>query len=325
MSPSSVDRPPLIVVALGGNAIQDPDGDDAVASDFARTKETAAHLVELAVRGPCRLVVTHGNGPQVGNHLLRSEVAHEAGHLPSLPLDVCVADTQGGMGYMLQQCLGEEFLARGVAVSVVAVVTQTVVDRDDPAFGQPSKPVGHVIHDVSKLDELRAQGWALVEDKRRNGWRRVVASPDPLEIVEAAAIATMVEDGIVVIAAGGGGIPVAHDADQISLTGVPAVVDKDLASSLLAIDLRADGFVILTDVDKVKLGFGTPQERSIDEMSVAEAREYLADGEFPSGSMGPKIEAVCLYVQATSRPGSIGALPEVATALETGFGTRIVP
>lgn len=281
--------------------------------------------MELAVSAPCRLVITHGNGPQVGNHLLRAEVAHEAGHLPSLPLDVCVADTQGGMGYMLQQCLGEEFLARGVAVSVVTVVTQTVVDRDDPAFGQPSKPVGHVIHDASKLDELRDQGWVLIEDKRRDGWRRVVASPDPLEIVEAAAIATMVEDGIVVIAAGGGGIPVAHDAGEISLTGVSAVVDKDLASALLAIDLRADGFVILTDVDKVKLGFGTSEERSIEELSVAEAREHLAAGEFPPGSMGPKIEAVCRYVQATSRPGSIGPLAEVAAALEPGFGTRIVP
>jgi carbamate kinase len=318
-------RPPLVVVALGGNAIQDPDGDDTVASDFARTKETARHLVELAVAGPCRLVVTHGNGPQVGNHLLRSEVAHEAGHLPSLPLDVCVADTQGGMGYMLQQCLGEEFLTRDVAVPVVAVVTQVVVDRDDPAFHDPTKPVGHVIHDESKLEELRAQGWTLVEDKRRDGWRRVVASPDPLEIVEAGAIATMVEDGIVVIAAGGGGIPVAHDADEFSLSGVSAVVDKDLASALLATDLKADGFVILTDVDHVKLGYSTPQERSITEMTVAEARGYMAEGEFPAGSMGPKIEAVCRYVEATGRSGSIGPLPEVAGALTEGFGTRIVP
>ncbi len=316
--------PPLVVVALGGNAIQDPEGDDSVASDFARTKVTARRLVELAVGGPCRLVITHGNGPQVGNHLLRSELAHEAGRLPDLPLDVCVADTQGGMGYMLQQCLGEAFHEAGVSVAVAALVTQTVVDEHDPAFTRPSKPVGHVIHDLERVQQLREEGWALAEDAHRGGWRRVVASPDPKEIVEAAAIEAMVADGIVVIAAGGGGIPVTQD-DQGILTGIPSVVDKDLASALLAIDLRAHALVILTDVDKVKLDYDSDHESDVDAFSVAEARAHLRDGQFPAGSMGPKVEAVCRFVEVTGGRGVIGPIARSSEALSDDFGTVITP
>lgn len=314
----------MVVVALGGNALQDPDGDDAVASDFSRTRATARALAGLATGEPCRLVVTHGNGPQVGNHLLRSELAHEAGHLPNLPLDVCVADTQGGMGYMLQQCLGDAFHEREVPASVACIVTQTIVDPDDPAFDSPSKPVGHVIHDETKLDDLRAQGWHLVEDKHRHGWRRVVASPNPKEIVEAAAIAAMVADGIVVIAAGGGGIPVVQGADG-SLAGIAAVVDKDLASSLLASDLRADALVILTDIDKVKLDLDGPNERSLDRMTIAEARRYQAAGEFGAGSMAPKVEALIRFVEATGGIGVIASIDDVGNALDDGVGTRVVP
>jgi carbamate kinase len=317
-------KPPLVVVALGGNAIQDPDGDAAVAADFARTRETARSLVRLALEAPCRLVVTHGNGPQVGNHLLRSELAHEAGHLPALPLDVCVADTQGGMGYMLQQCLGDAFHEQGVPVSVVSIVTQVVVDAGDPAFRTPSKPVGSMIHELVKVESLRKQGWDLVEDKARDGWRRVVASPDPKEIVEAGAIQVMVEEGIVVIAVGGGGIPVTHD-EEGTLTGIAAVVDKDLASSLLATDLRADGFVVLTDVSKVMLGYGTEDERAIDEMTVSEARRYLELGEFGAGSMGPKVEAICRFVEATGDRGVIASMKEATSALGEGVGTQVVP
>jgi carbamate kinase len=314
----------LVVVALGGNAIQNPDGDDSVESDFARTRSTAGALVSLALEAPARLVVTHGNGPQVGNHLLRSELAHEAAELPDLPLDVCVADTQGGMGYMLQQCLGDAFHEAGVSVSVASVVTQVVVDRTDPAFQNPSKPVGHVIADPNKVASLRRQGWDLAEDPRGRGWRRVVASPDPKEIVEASAIEAMVEFGIVVIAVGGGGIPVTQDDDGI-LTGIPAVVDKDLASSLLAIDLRADAFVVLTDVDKVKLNYGTPQEESIDEMTLQRARELQAQGHFPPGSMGPKVEAMCRFVEATGRRAVIAPMEAARSALSSDVGTRLTP
>src|ERR687895_1570106 len=249
-----VDLPPLLVVALGGNAIQAPDGDDSVDSDWARTMATAEELVRVTLEGHWRLVVTHGNGPQVGNHLLRSELGHLHGELPMLPLEVCVADTQGGMGYMLQQCLSNAFQDADVPAVVVSVVTQVLVDADDPAFQEPSKPVGEIIKG-ERVELLRSEGWALAEDRTRGGWRRVVPSPDPKEIVEGEAVRTLVDDGAIVIAAGGGGVPVAQTAAG-DLRGVPAVVDKDLASALLAVDLDADALLILTDVEQVALGFG---------------------------------------------------------------------
>lgn len=311
---------PLLVVALGGNAIQDPGGDDTVASDFEHTMATARQLVELAMRG-WRLVVTHGNGPQVGNHLYRSELGAQHGELPLLPLEICVADTQGGMGYMLQQCLANAFDDAQIPAVVASLVTQVVVDPDDPAFRSPSKPVGEVIDDAHSTI-LRENGWQLVEDKRRNGWRRVVASPDPREIVEAGAIQTLVADGVVVIAAGGGGIPVVNTSH--GLRGIAAVVDKDLASALLAIDLRADGLVILTDVERVSLGYGTDKERPLDEMTVDEARGYLEAGEFPAGSMGPKVDALVRYVSATGGHAVIASIDQAAAALSGKAGTRVV-
>jgi carbamate kinase len=312
----------LIVVALGGNAMQDPEGEDTVEADFRRTAETADRLVALIVGG-YRVVVTHGNGPQVGNHLLRSELANRHGDLPLLPLDVCVADTQGGMGYVLQQSLVNALGERGIPGVVAAVVTQVLVDDDDPAFENPSKPVGEMIS-PDRADALRAQGWSLVEDTHRRGFRRVVPSPDPKEIVEAQAIRAMVEDGTVVIAGGGGGIPVAQ-APGGSLRGVPAVVDKDLAAALLAIDLGARSLLILTDVDSVRLGYDTPEERAVDRMTVPEARSYLHAGEFPSGSMGPKVEAVCRFVEATGNRASITSIALAEKGLRGEAGTHVVP
>ncbi|MGH2808961.1 MAG: carbamate kinase [Actinomycetota bacterium] len=312
----------LVVVALGGNAMQDPGGEDSVAADLARTAETAHHLVQLVLRG-FRIVVTHGNGPQVGNHLLRAELGTRFGNLPFLPLDVCVADTQGGMGYVLQQCLGNALGEVDLPSVVVSVVTQILVERDDPAFSSPSKPVGEMIP-ADRVEALQAQGWSLVEDRHRNAWRRVVPSPYPKEIVEAEAIAAMVEQRIAVIAAGGGGIPVVQREDG-TLTGVEAVVDKDLASALLAVDVRADGLVILTDVAHVKLGFDTPQERAIDSMTVAEARRYLEAGEFGTGSMAPKVDAVARFVARTGKTGIITSIDRAEAALDEGAGTVIVP
>lgn len=311
----------LIVVALGGNAIQEPDGEDSVSADFARTAATADRLARLA--GAWRLVVTHGNGPQVGNHLLRSELAHVHGDLPLLPLDVCVADTQGGMGYMLQQCLSNALHRLDVPAVVATIVTQILVDESDPGFAAPSKPVGEVIP-PDRAEVLREQGWALTEDKHRHGFRRVVASPHPLEIVEAAAIKTMVEDGMLVIAAGGGGIPVVA-AENGDLQGVAAVVDKDLASALLAVDLQADALLVLTNVEAVALDYDTPQERPLRSMTVAEAYAYLSDGQFAPGSMGPKVEAVARFVEVTGRPGIITSLEGAESALEGRVGTRITP
>jgi carbamate kinase len=318
-----VDAPPLLVVALGGNAMQNPSGDDSVESDFATTTATARRLAALVAAGSWRLAVTHGNGPQVGNHLLRSELGHERGGLPDLPLEVCVADTQGGMGYVLQQCLTNALQEAGVLGVVATVVTQVVVDPDDPAFGSPSKPVGEMISSA-KVDDLKARGWRLAEDHHRGGFRRVVASPDPLEIVEAAAIRTLLDDGVVVVAAGGGGIPVAQMRDG-SLRGVPAVVDKDLASALLAVDLDAAALLILTDIDRVYVGFDSPRRSALTDVSVPDLRGHQAAGEFGEGSMGPKVEACCRFVEATRRSAFIGPVDGAADTLEGKVGTRIHP
>ena len=312
----------LLVVALGGNALQEPDGDDSVESDFARTKETAGKLASLAAAG-WRLVITHGNGPQVGNHLLRSELGHVHGELPLLPLDMCVADTQGGMGYMIQQCLTNALHELDLAAVVVSVVTQALVDRDDPAFENPSKPVGEVIP-AERAEILRAQGWHLQEDSHRHGFRRVVASPEPTEIVEASAIRAMVQDGVLVVAGGGGGVPVVADGNG-GLSGIAAVVDKDFAAALLAIDLRADGLLVLTNVEGVSLDYDTPRERLKRSLTVAEARNYLADGQFPPGSMGPKVEAVCRFVEASGNVGVITSIDRADGALDRSAGTRITP
>jgi carbamate kinase len=314
-------KPPLLVVALGGNAIQAPEGEDSVESDFARTMETARTLVDVATDGPWRLVVTHGNGPQVGNHLLRAELGFEHGDLPLLPLDVCVADTQGGMGYMLQQCLSDAFHERGLPAVVVTVVTQTVVDATDPAFESPTKPVGEMIPE-ERVETMKQRGWSLVKDERRGAWRRVVPSPDPREIVEAGAVRAMVEDGVIVVAAGGGGIPVIQERTGI-LTGIPAVVDKDLASSLLASDLGADALLILTDVEAVSVGYGTEKEEPLSDITAVDARRYLAAGEFPAGSMGPKVEAVCRFVESTGGVGAISSISGSIGVLKGRGGTRI--
>lgn len=316
-------EPPSIVLALGGNALQNPAGDDSVESDFERTKVSADRIAALVAEGLAKPVITHGNGPQVGNHLLRSELGHTHGGLPPLPLDVCVADTQGGMGYMLQQCLTNSFGSAGIPAVVVSVVTQVVVDPLDPAFSIPSKPVGELIA-ADKVEDLEARGWHLVEDVHRGGWRRVVASPDPKEIIEAEAIRAMVRDGAVVIAAGGGGIPVAHGEDGM-LKGVPAVVDKDLASALLAVDLGVEMFVIATDVDRAYLHYGHDDQKGLDVVSVADAREAMRNGEFPSGSMGPKVEAACRFAAGTGRPALITSLEACANALAGEGGTRVVP
>lgn len=316
-----MEKLPLLVVALGGNAMQDPRGDDSVASDFERTSKTVEHLVAI-VRAGWRLVITHGNGPQVGNHLYRSELAHEDG-LPLLPLDVCVADTQGGMGYVLQQTLANAFHAADMPAVVATLVTQVLVDENDPAFDEPSKPVGEMIP-AERVLALRDRGWTLVEDERRGGWRRVVASPDPKEIVEAEAISALVDRGIIVVAGGGGGIPVRQAPDG-SLEGVAAVIDKDLASSLLAADLEADGFLILTDVESVVDGYGSEDEKPIASISVTDARSRLASGDFPVGSMGPKVEALCRFAESSGKLAAVTSIERAEQALQGSAGTRVTP
>jgi carbamate kinase len=309
----------LVVVALGGNAISPPGGASPIPAQYQATMETAHHLAHLTGRP---LVVTHGNGPQVGNLLLRSDLA--AGVVPRLPLDTCVADTQGGMGFMLQQCLDNAFHQAGVAPHrTVTVVTRTVVDPDDPAFGSPSKPIGGFYDEADARRRMARDGWAMREDAGR-GWRRVVASPEPREIVEQPAIEALLATGAVVVAAGGGGIPVVRAADG-TLAGVEAVVDKDLASALLAGGLGAEVLLILTGVDHVAVDFGRPTQRDLHELDAATLAGHLAAGQFAPGSMLPKVQATLRFLERGGRRAII-TTPELSEkALAGEIGTQVTP
>jgi carbamate kinase len=300
---------PPVVVALGGNAIAPPGGRNSVGAQFERTAETAWRLVHLADHP---LLVTHGNGPQVGTALLRSDLAAEV--VPTQPLDACVADTQGGMGYMLQQCLDNAFSAAGRRHPTVTVVTRTVVALDDPAFQRPSKPVGGFYELAEARRRMAEDRWMMREDAGR-GWRRVVPSPEPAGLPDLPAVRTLLGTGAVVVCAGGGGVPVADGA------GVEAVVDKDLTASLLARQLDADALLLFTDVAAVQGGYGTRQARPISRVTPAELRKR----EFPAGSMGPKIEAVCRFVEATGKPAAIGRLEDAGALLTGHAGTLICP
>jgi carbamate kinase len=306
-----------VVVALGGNAISPPGSRSPIPAQYQRTMQTAHHLVHLAERP---LVVTHGNGPQVGNLLLRSDLA--AYLLPRLPLDTCVADTQGGMGFMLQQCLDNAFGLAGVRRPTVTVVTRTVVEPDDPAFGRPSKPIGGFYTEAEARRRM-ADGWAMKEDAGR-GWRRVVPSPEPREILEERAIRSLLDTGAVVIAVGGGGVPVARRADG-SLLGVEAVVDKDLASALLAADLGAQVLLVLTGVEHVALDFGRPTRRDLHEVRVGELARHADAGQFAAGSMLPKVQAAIRFL-ARGGDRAVITTPELSEkALAGEIGTQVLP
>jgi carbamate kinase len=309
---------PPVVVALGGNAISPPGGRNPIPDQFERTRETAYHLVHLTERP---LVVTHGNGPQVGNALLRSDLAAQV--LPRLPLDACVADTQGGMGYMIQQCLDNAFCAAWVRRPTVTVVTRTVVEFDDPAFQHPSKPIGDFYREAEARRHVAADGWVMREDAGR-GWRRVVPSPDPKEIVEEQAIRTLLATGAIVVAVGGGGVPVVRQADG-SLVGVEAVIDKDLATALLAANIGAEVLLLLTGIEHVALDFGRPTQRDVHEVRAAELAGYAEQGQFAAGSMLPKVQAALRFLGRGGRRAVIttAALSEKALAGEAG--TQILP
>ena len=312
-----------VLVALGGNAIKKPDEVGTYEQQLAAVRRTAEQLAEMVARG-YELVITHGNGPQVGNLLIQQEEGVRRG-VPPQPLDVLNAMTQGQIGYMLQQCLQNALRARGVEKPVVTVITQVLVRPDDPDFRDPSKPVGPFYTREEAELLAREKGYVVkrVRPGHERAYRRVVPSPDPLAVVEGEAIKAMVDMGMIVIAAGGGGIPVVqHDG---GLVGVEAVIDKDLAGERLAEVVGADIMLILTDVHKVKLNFGTPQERDIDAMSVGEARRYLAEGHFPPGSMGPKVRACIRFLENGGELAIIAHLEEALAALEGRAGTRIYP
>ncbi|MCL5046132.1 MAG: carbamate kinase [Actinobacteria bacterium] len=310
----------LVVIAVGGNSLIRDAKHQSIADQLACARETAVHIAGL-VRDGWRVVVTHGNGPQVGFSLLRSEAASEI--LDPVPLDACGADTQGTIGYLLQQSLANEFARLGSQRSVATVITQVVVDPADPAFQKPSKPIGPFYTEVKARRYQAEKGWDMVEDSGR-GYRRVVASPEPREIVELSAIQALLDANLTVIAVGGGGIPVVRGEDG-ELAGTAAVIDKDLASSLLASKLGADLFIVSTAVEKVSLNYNKPGEVRLDRMTVGEAEAYLAAGQFPPGSMGPKVRAAIRFLKNGGKEVLI-TRPEALGAAVTGeSGTRIVP
>jgi carbamate kinase len=312
---------PTAVIAIGGNSLISDQGRTTVADQYAAVVEACGHIGALLASRDLNLVVTHGNGPQVGFILRRSELA--APELHMVPLDSCVADTQGALGYQLQCALGNEFRKRQLARAAVTVVTQVRVDEADPAFQAPNKPIGSFLSaEVARLHQAR-DGWQLVEDAGR-GWRRVVASPQPREVVELDQIRTLLAAGAVTIACGGGGIPVARDA-QGELRGVAAVIDKDLASSLLAQQLGAEMLVISTAVEQVCLDYGTPSQRSLSVMTLAEARQYIREGHFKPGSMLPKVQAVVDFLEHGGREAIITDPSHLSAAFQGQGGTRIIP
>jgi carbamate kinase len=310
--------PHSILITLGGNAILPVRGTGTFDEQCAITRLTMQPIAAL-IREGVRVVLSHGNGPIVGNILIRNEAARE--QIPPMPLDVCGADSQGGIGYMMQQALDNELRRIGIQRPVTTVVTQVVVDERDPAFRRPTKPIGPFYTQERARLLAKEKGWTVTEDAGR-GWRRVVASPKPLEVVEITSIRTLVEDGAIVIAAGGGGIPVARQWDG-SLHGVEAVIDKDLASSLLARLLGCEMLCIITGVDRVALHYGKPDQRDLACATADELSEYAAAGHFPAGSMGPKVQAAIEFVRGGGREVVITSPAKLMDALEGTTGTRV--
>ena len=309
----------LAVVAFGGNALLRPEDRGTQLEQIARAKQAARWLAEI-VRRNYRLIVVHGNGPQVGNILIQAEEASTK--IPPQSLDVAVAQTEGSIGFMLQQALRNRLEAIGLPGDVSTILTEVEVDPNDVAFKRPTKPIGPFFTRYRAEALERDLGWTMREDSGR-GWRHVVPSPRPLRIMNVGTIAHMLEDAAVVIAAGGGGIPVVRGRDG-QWRGIEAVIDKDFASSRLAVDLKADLFIVLTNVSRVAIDFGKPSQTTIDRMTVAEAEKHLADGQFPAGSMGPKVEASVQFVRATGKQVLITDVEHLREALEGTDGTYVV-
>lgn len=310
----------IAVVAVGGNSLIKDKSHQTIPDQYEAASESMSHIADMIEAG-WDVVVTHGNGPQVGFILRRSELS--AGELHGVPLDYCGADTQGAIGYMFQRALHNEFQRRGIKKTAATVITQTLVDRDDPAFEAPSKPIGSFMEEATAQKHATEDSWQVVEDAGR-GWRRVVPSPLPTGIVEEDAINHLIDAGMTVISTGGGGIPVVRSADG-ELHGVEAVIDKDFASALLASKLGADLFLISTAVEKVALNFNQPDEKWLDEINLAQAKQYHDEGHFAAGSMGPKVKAVMNYLEAGGKQAIITNPENIARALRGESGTRIVP
>lgn len=310
----------VAVVAVGGNSLIKDETHKTIPDQFQAGKESMKHIVDMIEQG-WEVVVTHGNGPQVGFILRRSELSRHELH--EVSLDFCGADSQGSIGYMFAMALHNEFLARGIKKQTAAVITQTVVDRNDKAFQNPTKPIGSFMDEKTAQDRHKNEGWVVVEDAGR-GWRRVVASPIPQKIVEAEAINALIKSGFTVVGVGGGGIPVIED-EKGNLIGVEAVIDKDFGSALLANLINADLFVISTAVEKVAINFNKPDQKWIDKMTVAEARKYIEEGHFAKGSMLPKIQAILKFLDAGGKKALITNPENIGRAMKGETGTWIVP
>ena len=309
----------IAMVAVGGNALIRDAQHTSLQDQYDAVCATAEHIVDMITAG-WNVVLTHGNGPQVGFILRRSEIA--TGQVPTVPIRYAVADTQGAIGFMFQNAMVNALKRRGVDKQVVTLVTQTVVDLDDPAFQNPDKPVGSFMSEEVARDLASELGWTVMQDGNR-GWRRTIASPQPVRVIEAPIIERLAREGVMIIALGGGGIAVEETA-QGELHGVEAVIDKDRAAALLAIEMKADLLMIPTGVERVAIRFGTPDEQWLDKLTVAEAERYAAEGHFGAGSMGPKVEAILRFVKA--RPGGRGIITNVesiARALAGQTGTSI--
>jgi carbamate kinase len=311
---------PLVVIAIGGNSLIKDSDHMSVLDQYRAAGETSGYIAPIVNKG-YRVVVTHGNGPQVGFILLRSELAKDKLH--QVPLANCVADTQGSIGLQIAQSLQNEFLLHGQDKQVVAIVTQVVVNEDDPSFRNPSKPIGPFMSEIEAKQRAREDGWAIGEDAGR-GWRRLVPSPRPLRIIELPAIRTLIDSGALVVAVGGGGIPVVYKPDG-TLRPRTAVIDKDAASCLLAVELGASVLIFSTDVDKATRNFGTPEQKEIDRMNVAECRQYLEEGHFAVGSMRPKIESAIHFLESGGKEVIITQPHHLEGALHGIYGTHIVP
>ena len=308
----------VAVVAVGGNSLIKDKKHQSVQDQYACICETVGHMADMIQDG-WEVVVTHGNGPQVGFILLRSEIAHNELH--DVPVDSAGADTQGAIGYQFPTAFRNEFKRRGLKKEAATVVTQVVVDAADPAFQNPTKPIGPFMDEAQAKAHAEADGWNVMEDAGR-GWRRVVASPKPKQIVELSAIKTLVDAGQVVIAVGGGGVPVVEKDGE--LEGVAAVIDKDYASGLLAAKMGADTFLISTAVEKVYINFGKPDQKGLDTLTLAEAKQYLAEGHFAKGSMAPKVEAAMAFLEAGGECAIITNPENMGKAVRGESGTRFV-
>jgi carbamate kinase len=310
------------VIAIGGNSLIPDKQHQTVEDQYKAAGETAHHIANMIEQG-WDVAIGHGNGPQVGFILRRSEIAANVAGMHEVPLDACGADTQGAIGYALQQNLNNEFKERGIDKTVTTVITQVQVDKDDPAFQNPTKPIGTFMDEDEAKKRAETEGWDIVEDAGR-GWRRVVASPLPERIVELPAVKTLLDNEICAITVGGGGIPVIEDENG-NLKGVPAVIDKDFASSLLAQSINADLFLISTAVEKIYLNFNTPEQEAIDEMTVSEAKQYLEEGHFAEGSMAPKVRAIIRYLEAGGKKAIVTDPAHIMEALNGKTGTHIIP